>query len=178
MKAADLQVGARVVIQDGWAQREAATVRTQETDNRPGFGQVFSRRLQNDRRARGATMRSRLIVIGLALVAGCASGPRPGFDTSMYRVSAETCSEHKAAKLFEVNASMGSDGQIVTASEIPKSSNVKGVLRVIVHDKDKIVCGGAGVSVLEVEPARDPAGAAIPLRYKVLRKIPPSEWQD
>ncbi len=106
MKAADLQVGARVVIQDGWAQREAATVRTQETDNRPGFGQVFSRRLQTDRRARGSTM-SRLIVIGLALVAGCASGPRPGFDTSQYRVSAETCSEHKAAKLFEVNASMG-----------------------------------------------------------------------
>ena len=75
MKAADLQVGARVVIQDGWAQREAATVRNrhEETDNRPGFGQVFSRRLQNDRRARGAMMR-RMIVIGLALVAGCASG--------------------------------------------------------------------------------------------------------
>nr|AGC71945.1 hypothetical protein [uncultured bacterium A1Q1_fos_25] len=120
---------------------------------------------------------SRLIVIGLALVAGCASGPRPGFDTSQYRVSAETCSEHKAAKLFEVNASMGGD-MLVTASEIPKSSNVKGVLRVIVHDKDKLVCGGAGVSVLEVEPARDPSGSIIPLRYKVIRRIPPSEWQD
>ena len=120
---------------------------------------------------------SRLIVIGLALVAGCASGPRPGFDTSTYRVDAASCGEHKAAKLAEVNASMGGD-QIVTASEIPKSSNVKGVLRVIVHDKDKIVCGGAGVSVLEVEPARDPSGAAIPLRYKVLRVVPPKEWQD
>jgi hypothetical protein len=122
-------------------------------------------------------MRSRLIVIGLALVAGCASGPRPGFDTTLYRVSAETCSEHRAARLFEVNASMGGD-MLVTASEIPKSSNVKGVLRVIVHDKDKLVCGGAGVSVLEVEPARDPSGSIIPLRYKVIRRIPPSEWQD
>jgi hypothetical protein len=121
---------------------------------------------------------SRKIVIGLALVAGCASGPRPGFDTTLYRVSAETCSEHRAARLFEVNASMGSDGQIVTASEIPKSSNVKGVLRVIVHDKDKMLCNGAGVSVLEVEPARDPSGSIIPLRYKVIRRIPPSEWQD
>lgn len=120
---------------------------------------------------------SRKIVIGLALVAGCASGPRPGFDTTLYRVSAETCSEHRAARLFEVNASMGGD-QIVTASEIPKWSNVKGVLRVIVHDKDKMLCNGAGVSVLEVEPARDPSGAAIPLRYKVLRVVPPKEWQD
>ena len=70
---------------------------------------------------------SRKIVIGLALVAGCASGPRPGFDTSTYRVDAASCGEHKAAKLAEVNASMGGD-QIVTASEIPKSSNVTGVL--------------------------------------------------
>ncbi len=120
---------------------------------------------------------SRLIVIGLALVAGCASGPRPGFDTSAYRVDAASCGEHKAAKLAEVNASMGGD-QIVTASEIPKWSNVKGVLRVIVHDKDKMLCNGAGVSVLEVEPARDPSGSIIPLRYKVIRRIPPSEWQD
>lgn len=119
----------------------------------------------------------RYVIMGIALVAGCASGPRPGFDTSAYRVDAASCGEHKAAKLAEVNASMGGD-QIVTASEIPKSSNVKGVLRVIVHDKDKMVCGGAGVSVLEVEPARDPSGAAIPLRYKVLRVVPPAEWQD
>ncbi len=120
---------------------------------------------------------SRKIVIGLALVAGCASGPRPGFDTSAYRVDAASCGEHKAAKLAEVNASMGGD-QIVTASEIPKWSNVKGVLRVIVHDKDKMLCNGAGVSVLEVEPARDPSGSIIPLRYKVLRVVPPAEWQD
>ena len=41
-----------------------------------------------------------------------------------------------------------------------------------------LVSNGAGVSVLEVEPARDPSGAAIPLRYKVLRIVPPKEWQD
>lgn len=39
-----------------------------------------------------------MIVIGLALVAGCASGPRPGFDTSAYRVDAASCGEHKAAR--------------------------------------------------------------------------------
>lgn len=129
-------------------------------------------------------MKRLITLAGFALLSSaCAHGPSSGYDTTHTAIFHSSCGVEApiAPNIYKAEpGSMPSPSTFILRSEIPKSSNAKGILRVQYAHTDS--CSGRGVGVYEVEPDTlvSPLGFAPDNvhRYKVRREVPPSEWND
>ena len=126
----------------------------------------------------------RVIMMGLVLATtmGCATVGTVGVNTSSHGIWYQDCGVSRQipgatatfkGTLTSPNSAVAMDDQVP-----PKSSNVKGVIRVIVQHPD--TCNGKGVDLVELtEEALITPSAAGPKmhRYKV-QSIPPSRWSE
>jgi len=126
----------------------------------------------------------RVIMMGLVLATtmGCATVGTVGVNTSSHGIWYQDCGVSRQipsgtatfkGTLTSPNSAVAMDDQVP-----PKSSNVKGVIRVIMPHPD--TCNGKGVDLVELtEEALTTPSAAGPKmhRYKV-QSIPPSRWSE
>ena len=127
-------------------------------------------------------MKRLITLAGSALLfLACAHGPSSGYDTTRTAIYHNSCGVEApvAPNIYKAEGSMPSPSTFLLRSEIPKSSNVKGIPRVQYAHTDS--CGGRGVGVYEVEPDTLVSPLGVPdstHRYRVRREVPPSEWND
>ena len=126
----------------------------------------------------------RTIMMSLVLAAmmgGCAS-VGGGVNTSNHGVWYQDCGVSRPipgatatfkGTLTSPNSAIASDEQ-----QPPKSSNVKGVIRVIVPHPD--TCNGRGVDLVELteEALISPAATGPKMHKYKVESIPPSRWSE
>ena len=124
-----------------------------------------------------------VIFSGLLLAAmGCLQGVgNVGPDTTNYRTWWQDCGVSRPVPgniaLFKGQLTSPHSALIAPEEMPPKTSNVKGVLRVIIPMSD--ACNGRGIMVAELTPDSDISPAAVPskAKYKVT-EIDPSRWGE
>lgn len=127
-------------------------------------------------------MRTIMMSLVLAAMSGCATVGTVGVNTSSHGIWYQDCGVSRQipsgtatfmGTLTSPNSAVATDDQVP-----PKSSNVKGVIRVIVPHPD--TCNGKGVDLVELtEEALITPSASGPKmhRYKA-ESIPPSRWSE
>ena len=127
-------------------------------------------------------MRTIMMGLVLATTMGCATVGSVGVNTSSHGIWYQDCGVSRAIPggTATFNGTLTSPNSSVATEEQqpPKSSNVKGVIRVIVPHPD--TCNGKGVDLVELtEEALVTPSAAGPKmhRYKV-ESIPPARWSE
>ena len=127
-------------------------------------------------------MRTIMMGLVLATTMGCATVGTVGVNTSSHGIWYQDCGVSRQipsatatfkGTLTSPNSAVATDDQVP-----PKSSNVKGVIRVIVPHPD--TCNGKGVDLVELtEEALITPSASGPKmhRYKA-ESIPPSRWSE
>ncbi len=128
----------------------------------------------------------RTIMMGLVLAAtlnGCATVGGVGVNTSNHGIWYQDCGVSRQipgatatfkGTLTSPNSAVASEDQ-----QPPKSSNVRGVIRVIMPHPE--TCNGRGVDLVELfeESPISPAGVGAPKmhKYKVV-PVPPERWSE
>ena len=127
-------------------------------------------------------MRTIMMGLVLATTMGCATMGRVGVDTSSHGIWYKDCGVSRqipgATATFRGTLTSPNSAIATDEQQPPKSSNVKGVIRVIVPHPD--TCNGKGVDLVELtEEALTTPSAAGPKmhRYKV-ESIPPARWAE
>lgn len=127
----------------------------------------------------------RTIMMSLVLAAmmgGCATVGGVGVNTSNHGIWYQDCGVSRPipgatatfkGTLTSPNSAIASDEQ-----QPPKSSNVKGVIRVIVPHPD--TCNGQGVDLVELteEALIAPASTGPKMHKYRVESIPPSRWSE
>ncbi len=128
-------------------------------------------------------MRTIMMSLVLAAMSGCATVGKVGANTTNYRVWWKDCGVSRdLPSNIEVfhGQTPSPNTALATAEQLPNPrSNVKGVLRVIIHHPE---CNGQGVEVADLipDPVSDitPAATAPKVyRFKVA-PVEPSRWGE
>ena len=127
-------------------------------------------------------MRTIMMSLVLAAMSGCATVGSVGANTSSHGIWYMDCGVSRqipgATATFKGTLTSPNSAIATDEQQPPKSSNVKGTLRVIMPHPD--TCNGKGVDLVELtEEALVTPSAAGPKmhRYKV-ESIPPSRWAE
>ena len=127
-------------------------------------------------------MRTIMMSLVLAAMSGCATVGSVGVNTSSHGIWYQDCGVSRqipgATATFRGTLTSPNSAIATDEQQPPKSSNVKGVIRVIVPHPES--CNGRGVDLVELtEEALVTPSAAGPKmhRYKV-ESIPPSRWAE
>ena len=127
-------------------------------------------------------MRAIMMGLVLATTMGCATVGTVGVNTSSHGIWYQDCGVSRqipsATATFKGTLTSPNSAIATDEQQPPKSSNVKGVIRVIVPHPD--TCNGKGVDLVELteEALITPSSSGPKMhRYKV-ESIPPSRWAE
>lgn len=127
----------------------------------------------------------RTIMISLVLAAmmgGCATVGSVGVNTSNHGIWYQDCGVSRpipgATATFKGTLTSPNSAVATDEQQPPKSSNVKGVIRVIVPHPD--TCNGRGVDLVELteEALISPAATGPKMHKYRVESIPPSRWSE
>ena len=127
-------------------------------------------------------MRTIMMGLVLATTMGCATVGTVGVNTSSHGIWYQDCGVSRQipsgtatfrGTLTSPNSAIATDEQ-----QPPKSSNVKGVIRVIVPHPD--TCNGKGVDLVELteEALITPSASGPKMHRYRAESIPPSRWSE
>lgn len=123
-----------------------------------------------------------VIFSGLLLAAmGCTTVGKVGVNTDTYQTWWQDCGVSRPVPgniaLFKGQLTSPHAALIAPEEMPPKTSNVRGVMRVVIPMADR--CNGKGIMIAELTPDTDITPAAVPskAKYKVT-EIDPSRWGE
>lgn len=123
-----------------------------------------------------------VIFSGLLMAAiGCATVGKVGVNTDTYQTWWQDCGVSRPVPgniaLFKGQLTSPHAALIAPEEMPPKTSNVRGVMRVVIPMADR--CNGKGIMIAELTPDTDITPAAVPskAKYKVT-EIDPSRWGE
>ena len=127
-------------------------------------------------------MRTIMMSLVLAAMSGCATVGSVGVNTSSHGIWYMDCGVSRqipgATATFKGTLTSPNSAIATDEQQPPKSSNVKGVIRVIVPHPE--TCNGRGVDLVELteEALISPAAAGPKLHKYKVESIPPERWSE